>query len=484
VSDRVRTRFAPSPTGDLHVGNARTALFAWLLARGSGGTFVLRLDDTDVERNEAGAEARILADLRWLGLDWDEGPDVGGPRGPYRQSERGPRHREAVADLLRSGAGYRCFCTPASLAAKRDLARRAHRPPRYDGACAALGSDEAARRAAAGEPCAVRLRRPAGPVRFTDLVRGEVTEDPADLDDFVVARSDGGAVYNLATVVDDHDMAFTHVVRSRDHLSNTVRQILLARALGWTPPAFAHLSLVAEAAGRKLSKRRGGAAIAELREAGHLPEAVANFLALLGWHPGGETPEEVFPLAELVRRFGLERCATADGTADAAKLRWFGGKHLARLAGEDLVRRTLEWIGTRDPAVALRGGAEEWTAGAILAGRDGAHTLAELWEPVAALLGEPAPLRDYGGSAEGRAQARNGLERAAELLDGVASWTAEALRDALPRETLHAVRLAVTGRRSGPPLHLLLGALGRDAALERLRAAAELLLEDDWSGAT
>ncbi|MBI5502112.1 MAG: glutamate--tRNA ligase [Deltaproteobacteria bacterium] len=484
MSERVRTRFAPSPTGDLHLGNARTALFAWLLARGSGGTFVLRIDDTDVERNVAGAEARILADLRWLGLTWDEGPDIGGPRGPYRQSERSSRHRETIAELLRGGAAYRCFCTPERLAAVRDAARRARRPPRYDGACAALVPAESARRAAAGEPFAVRLRRPPGPVRFVDLVRGEVVEDPADLDDFVLARADGAPLYHLATVVDDHDMGITHVVRSRDHLSNTARQLLIARAFGWPAPEYAHLSLLAEPDGRKLSKRRGGATVAALREAGHLPEAVVNDLALLGWHPGGDAPEEVFALGELAARFSLARCSTADGAADPARLRWLGGKHLAGLSDADLVRRTLEWIAAGDPAAAVRAGAEEWVPRAIVASREGAHVLAEVWEPVAALFGEPARPEDYGAPAAERAAAVRALEQAIELLESRPSWNGEAVHDALPREILRTVRLAVTGRRSGPPLHALLGALGRDSTVERLRAAIELLSGEDWRGWT
>jgi len=484
MNERIRTRFAPSPTGDLHLGNARTALFAWLLARGSGGSFVLRIDDTDVERNVPGAEARILADLRWLGLSWDEGPDTGGPHGPYRQSERASRHRETIADLLRAGAAYRCFCTPERLAAARDAARRARRPPRYDGACTALAPAESARRAAAGEPFAVRLRRPAGPVRFADLVRGEVSEDPADLDDFVLARADGAPLYHLATVVDDHDMGISHVVRSRDHLSNTARHILLARALGWSPPAYAHLALVAESDGRKLSKRRGATAIAELREAGHLPEAVVNDLALLGWHPPGDPPEEVLALGDLAARFSLDRCSTADGSADPGKLRWLGGKHLARLSDPELVRRTLAWIEARDPAAAVGAGAEDWVPRAIAASREGAHSLAEVWEPVAALLGKSAAAEDYGATPAERADAVRALEQAIELLEARPSWNGEAVHAALPREILRAVRLAVTGRRSGPPLHALLGALGKDSTVERLRAAIELLSGEDWQGWT
>ena len=332
----MRLRFAPSPTGHLHVGNARTALFNWLLARGRGGTFVLRIEDTDTERSTRESEQSIVEDLKWLGLDWDEGPDVGGAMGPYRQTERMERYDEVVRSWLASGTAYRCFCTPEMLESERKAALAAGLAPKYGGRCRELAPAESARRIAEGEHAAVRFRVPAGRnVTFSDIVRGEVTFSSEVIGDPVIVRSDGRPAYNFAVVVDDVQMAITHVIRGEDHISNTPRQVLMYEALGARPPAFAHLSLVLGPDHAPLSKRHGATSVAEFRERGYLPEALVNYLALLGWSPGEN--EEILPAAEMARRFALEDVGHSAAVFDTAKLAWMNRHYMkdappARLA--------------------------------------------------------------------------------------------------------------------------------------------------------
>ena len=329
----MRVRFAPSPTGQLHVGNARTALFNWLLAHGKDGTFILRIEDTDAERSTRQSEASILEDLRWLGLDWDEGPDVGGSSGPYRQSERLHLYSSYSSELLAAGHAYYCFCSPQKLDADRQSDLGAGKPPRYHGTCRDLPLAEAQARIDAGERPVVRFRVPEDvEVKFTDLVRGEVTFSTEVIGDFVILRSDGRPQYNFAVVVDDALMEVTHVIRGEDHISNTPRQILLYGALGFASPEFAHLSLVMGPDHTPLSKRHGATSVAEFRARGYLPEALVNYLALLGWSPGNN--EELLPADELARRFRLENVAHSAGVFDEDKLAW-ANRHYLKLCAPD-----------------------------------------------------------------------------------------------------------------------------------------------------
>jgi nondiscriminating glutamyl-tRNA synthetase len=332
----MRVRFAPSPTGHLHVGNARTALFNWLLARNAGGTFVLRIEDTDVERSTQAAEAAIYEDLRWLGLQWDEGPDLGGPHRPYRQSERLAIYRQHADQLLASAKAYYCFCSPEQLEATRQADLAAGRPPKYAGTCRNLDPDVARERLARGEPAALRFKVPPNrEVAFDDVVRGRVTFHTDVIGDPVLVRSDGHPAYNFAVVVDDATMGVTHVVRGEDHVSNTPRQLLIYEALGFDPPVFAHLSLVLGPDHAPLSKRHGATSVAEFRERGYLPEALFNYLALIGWSPGDD--EELLPAEELARRFRLHDVGHSAGVFDENKLAWVNRHYLksadpARLA--------------------------------------------------------------------------------------------------------------------------------------------------------
>lgn len=326
----MRLRFAPSPTGQLHVGNARTALFNWLLARRHGGAFVLRIEDTDFERSTRESELGIIEDLRWLGLDWSEGVDVGGSKGPYRQSERLEIYRAHAQQLVDRDHAYYCFCSAATLEADRQAALAAGRPPKYAGTCRAIARDEARRRVEGGEPAVIRLRVPEHrSVSFRDVVRGEVAFDTEVIGDPVLVRSEGMPAYNFAVVVDDVLMEITHVIRGEDHISNTPRQLLLYEAFGWTPPRFAHVSLVMGPDHSPLSKRHGATSVKEFRERGYLPEALANYLALLGWSPG--EGDELLPIDELARRFDLERVGRSASVFDTEKLAWVN-RHYLRLA--------------------------------------------------------------------------------------------------------------------------------------------------------
>src|SRR6187397_1440048 len=346
----MRLRFAPSPTGQLHVGNARTALFNWLLAAGQGGTFILRIEDTDLERSSRESEQAILEDLRWMGLDWTEGIEAGGDHGPYRQTERLHMYRAYAVELLSSGAAYHCFCSAEQLEADRQAALAAGRPPKYAGRCRSQSRDEARRRIDGGEKAVIRFRVPEGhrDIVFNDLVRGEVRFSTEVIGDPVLVRSDGIPAYNYAVVIDDALMEITHVIRGEDHISNTPRQILLYEAFGWKPPAFAHVSLVMGPDHSPLSKRHGATSVAEFRARGYLPEALTNYLALLGWSPG--EGEELVPIERLAPRFRLQDVGHSAGVFDIDKLAWVNRHYLkaadpmrlARLAVPYL--RAAEWV--------------------------------------------------------------------------------------------------------------------------------------------
>src|ERR1700736_369826 len=327
ANSQVRVRFAPSPTGHLHIGNARTALFNWLFARQKGGTMVLRIEDTDVERSEARFEDQLIADLQWLGLDWDEGPDLGGPHAPSRQSQRLALYREHAERLVDQGKAYLCFCAEEDLQKERERAQAEHRQPIYSGKCRAVDPAQARRRRAAGESCAIRLRIPEHPIRFHDIVHGAVEFSNEVVSDPIILRSNGMPVYNYVVVIDDALMKITHVIRGDDHLSNTPKQVALYEALGWPVPEFAHLSTILGSDRERLSKRHGATSIANFRDMGVLPEALVNYLALLGWAPSGGT-REIFALQELVKEFSLERITPSAAVFDMEKLYWLNRQYV------------------------------------------------------------------------------------------------------------------------------------------------------------
>lgn len=333
----VRVRFAPSPTGQLHVGNARTALFNWLFTRQMGGKLVLRIEDTDVERSEARYEDQIFEDLKWLGLDWDEGPDIGGPYTPYRQSERLEIYRRHAERLLDQGKAYLCFCTEEELQRERDRALAEHRSPIYSGKCRKLDPAEAKRRRTAGEACAIRLAIPERPIRFHDIVHGWVEFQHEVVSDPIILRSSGMPVYNYVVVIDDIEMKITLVIRGDDHLSNTPKQVALYEALGAPLPEFAHLSTILGADRERLSKRHGATSISNFRDMGILPEALMNYLALLGWAPPGGD-REIFSSEELVKEFDLSRVTPSPAVFDFEKLYWLNRHYIkTTLSGKEIV---------------------------------------------------------------------------------------------------------------------------------------------------
>ena len=322
-----RVRFAPSPTGFLHVGNARTALYNWLFARHTGGAFLLRIEDTDLDRSEARHETQLMEDLQWLGLDWDEGPGVEGPHAPYRQSERLGIYGEHTERLLAAGKAYRCFCTAEQLEEERRETTAAHRPQVYSGRCRQISEAESAARAANGEPFAVRLRIPNHPLRFHDLVRGAVEFPNETVSDPILVRSNGMPVYNYVVTLDDALMEITHVIRGDDHISNTPKQVAIYEAFGWKPPEFAHLSTILGSDRERLSKRHGATSVASFRAMGILPEALVNYLALLGWGAEGGT-REIFSREELAKEFRLERVTASPAVFDWEKLHWLNRHYM------------------------------------------------------------------------------------------------------------------------------------------------------------
>jgi glutamyl-tRNA synthetase len=335
----VRVRFAPSPTGHLHVGGARTAIFNWLFARHNGGTFIIRVEDTDQARSTRESEAMVLEDLRWLDLGWEEGPsnapDRGGPHAPYRQSERVDVYSAAAQQLLAMNAAYRCFCTEEELEAKRKKAEEEGRPPHYDLTCYRLTPQQVSAKLAMWTPFALRFHVPEdGDVTIHDLIRGEVTWKRESLGDFILVRSDGLPTYNFSVVVDDHDMEITHVIRAEEHLTNTHRQVLIYRALGWGIPQFAHVSLILGPDRSKLSKRHGATSVSAYAEEGFLPEAMTNFLTLLGW----SSPEgaEIFTREYAVEKFSLDRVNPAPAVFDRTKLEWMNGQYIHAMSASAL----------------------------------------------------------------------------------------------------------------------------------------------------
>jgi nondiscriminating glutamyl-tRNA synthetase len=351
---KVRVRFAPSPTGYVHVGNARTALFNWLFARHHGGVYVLRIEDTDAERSKPEYERQLIEDLRWFGLDWDEGPDTGGPFGPYRQSERGAIYAQYAEKLIGQGDAYYCFCSAEQLEAERQEALKASHQPRYSGRCRKLTAEEVSRRKAAGEPAAVRLKIVESSFFWDDRVHGPTTISSEVIGDPILVRSEGLPAYNYAVVIDDHLMEITHVIRGDDHISNTPRQLAVYRALGWEPPEFAHLSTILGADRTRLSKRHGATSMESFREMGILPEALRNYLLLLGWSASDGKTEKL-NTEQMIAQFSLERITKSPAVFDPQKLNWLNGEYLVELPNKAKVehfKKVLTGVLTREEYLA------------------------------------------------------------------------------------------------------------------------------------
>ena len=481
---KVRARFAPSPTGLLHVGNVRTALFNWLFVRQRGGTFILRVEDTDVERSEAKYEAQLLDDLRWLGLDWDEGPDVGGDYGPYRQSDRMDIYHRYADGLVAEGKAYLCFCTNEELEEERQRAMAENRQPIYSGKCRQLDPAEAQRRKSAGEPAAVRLKIPEHPIRFHDIVRGDVEFPNEVISDPIIVRSSGMPVYNYVVVIDDAEMKITHVIRGDDHLSNTPKQVALYEALGFTVPEFAHLSTILGSDRERLSKRHGATSISNFREMGILPEALMNYLALLGWAPSGGQ-RETFTPDELKKEFRLERVTPSPAVFDMEKLYWLNRHYIKRSNIDRLVELTIPYF--RNAGLLAY---DEPIDSAIMAWL---KRLVELLAPYVDRLDQlperAASIFHYDAAAAIKAEDNRDLldsEIGQKVIDTFAQQIQQAAQNngaltpehfkqimntvktetgAKGRELFHPVRIVLTGSHSGPDFDKLIPILEQGSAL-------------------
>ena len=492
----VRVRFAPSPTGYPHVGNIRTALFNWLFARHSGGSFIVRIEDTDVNRKVEGATEAILDGLRWLGIDWDEGPEVGGSYGPYFQSQRLEHYQRIVRQLVDRGHAYPCYCSEERLAQMRtEMAQRKDSMRSYDRRCRNLSLEERAKFEAQGITPVIRFKIPLeGHTKFNDMIKDEVVFDNSTLDDFVLLKSDGYPTYHLANVVDDHLMKITHVLRADEWLSSTPRHILLYNALGYQPPLFAHLPMILGTDRSKLSKRHGATAITEYRDQGYLPQAMMNFLALLGWSLDDHT--ELFSKEELIRQFSIERISKTSAIFNLDKLKWMNGVYVRKLSPEELTDRLLPFLDRDLPQSVKRPLSREYVQQIVPLIRERLTTLGKV-ESAMGAMAEAAPLYDFFfvdepvydtlllvGKKLTKEDAVRGLEAALERLQALI-FDAPSLEDALrPLATelglktgdfFGLLRVAVTGRIAAPPLFQTMASLGKERCLKRIDEALKKL---------
>jgi len=491
ASRPVRVRIAASPTGKCHVGTARTALYNLLFARQRGGTFILRIDDTDVQRSTLESEQGVLEGLRWLGLEWDEGPDKGGPSGPYRQSERLPLYQRYAEELIDKGRAYYCFCSPEELEKERKAAMAEGGTPRYGGRCRGLARADAETRRKAGEKAVVRLRIVPGVMTFTDLVKGRIELDASLMGDPVILKSDGVPTYSYATVVDEHEMRISHVLRGADHTTNTFVQLQMYQALGFEPPEFGHFALLLNPDRSKISKRTGAVFIGEFRDEGYLPEAIVNHLALCGWNPG--TDQEVFSFDGLLGAFAVQQCSSSNAIFDRSKLLWLNGHYIRQLGVEELTRRVLPFLvgaGLIQSEPASGPGFDRLKAIVALE-QERLKTLYETPELVTFFFQDPDPAACLELLKTDRFARKHELDELKRALTDCAAtlreldetdWTASSLKEALDRQTaglgwkppelLMPVRLAVSGRQATPPLFETLECVGKSATLRRLLAVA------------
>ena len=487
MSSPPRVRIAPSPTGAIHLGLARTALFNWAYARGRGGQFILRLEDTDRARSTHESEVAILEGLRWLGLDWDEGPDVGGDHGPYRQSERKQRHLELVGSLMETGHAYPCFCTSEHLSDVRERQQAAKQTPRYDGCCREISSAQAQPRVASGEAFAVRFKVPPGQTAFQDLVRREVVFENGEIDDWVMVRQNGDPTYNFVVVCDDADMEITHVLRGEEHLVNTPKQVLLYQALGVQAPVFAHLPLLLGKGRKKLSKRDGGVSLSDYRAQGYPREAILNFLCMQGWALDGET--DVFDLATFVEHFDLEDVSRGGAIFDFDKFLWLAGEYLHKETDEVLAEHCLPFLVDAElfSEADLRA-RWDWYLGVIVMEKERIRIYSELPARMAYLSAqdeqvEYLPKAERGARKhESRAQTltdygtwlpEHFAGSPAVLAEATKSWLAE--REQKIPTLFQPLRCALTGLPGGPDLFEVMYALGQESTLNRIQRAVERL---------
>lgn len=481
--EKVRVRFAPSPTGPLHIGGARSALFNYLFARANGGEFILRSEDTDLERSSKESEQNIMESLRWLGIDWDEGPDKGGPYGPYRQTERLSIYRELTNRLLAEGKAYYCYCTEEELEDQRRDFMEKGELPRYNGRCFSLSTQDREQFEKEGRVPVVRFHVPRDrEIVVHDLVRGDVTFESNGIGDFVLVKSDGLPTYNYAVVIDDALMKISHVIRAEEHLSNTPRQILLYEAFGFKLPHFAHISLILGKDRSKMSKRHGATSVVQYKELGYLPEAVVNFLALLGWSPGGE--EEVLNLAQIIENFSLDRVAKNPAVFDIDKLRWLNGVYIRQSPVDKIAEMALPYLikagyVQENPSEKDK----EWVKLVVAALQEHFETVSEITGHMDILVGEDVTLENDEAAAILREDTF--LQVVASFREKIASedeLTPEKVKELLKsivkelklggKKVYMPLRIALTGKMHGPELHYIIPILGKELALKRILRTA------------
>jgi len=486
MSDFPRVRFAPSPTGYLHVGGARTALFNWLFARSEGGKFILRIEDTDFARSTEESLSAILKSMLWLGLDWDEGPGKEEVSGPYFQSKRTELYLGFVSKLIRSGHAYKCFCSAEELKERKAALLARKQASHYDGRCSELSEEEIASRESRGEPYAFRFRVRAGSTAWNDAVKDAIEFANTELDDFVILRSDGTPTYNFAATVDDISMRITHVIRGDEHISNTPRQVLLYEALGETQPVFAHIPMILGPDGAKLSKRHGAVALSHYERQGFLPEAMVNFLALLGWSYDGK--QEIFSKKELVERFSLKKVSSNPSVFDHEKLLWLNGQYMKRLSVSErteLVTRYLQEAERMDGIDEKR----DWLTGITRVLGERLRVASQITEQAGFFFVEKI---QYDEKAKelllSEQRTRDILVRVADTLEGLRDYSAGPIEQAVrglavgmglkPGELIHPARAALTGRTTSPGIFEIMELLGEKRSVSRLRDAAAFVNSD------
>lgn len=481
----VRVRFAPSPTGYLHIGGARTALFNWLFARKMGGKLILRIEDTDVARLKEDSVSQILTSLKWLGINWDEGPEVGGDYGPYYQSERFDIYRKYCQQLVDEGKAYYCFCTPEELEAQREKQRQAKQPFRYARTCRDLTPEEVKARIDAGASYSVRLKIPAeGSIVVHDIIHGDVTFNMDQYDDFVIMKSNGIPTYNFAVVIDDHLMGMTHVMRAEEHLSNTPKQLLVYQAFGWEPPKFGHMSMILAPDRSKLSKRHGATSVEEFRSQGYVAEAIVNYLTLLGWGPGDE--REIFSLQETVELFELEQMSKKAAVYDTKKLTWMNGQYLSELPLEKILPEVKPFFvkdGYVDEAWFAEN--EAYFAKLVDTVRVRVKTLQEIADASDYFFKDVESYDEKGVAKHFKPEAVALLEEciaAVEADDVYSLETTEAAYNKIVADNnlalgkvIHPTRLALTGRTVSPGMFDVMVLLGKEKTLARLYKAVEFI---------
>lgn len=487
--EEVRVRFAPSPTGELHIGGVRTALFNWLFARNRKGKMILRIDDTDKQRSSPVFLNSIINSMQWLGLNWDEGPEIEVKEGQssYFQSERLPIYREEAQRLLEEGKAYHCFCSAEELHAEKERQRQMKKPPRYSGRCRGLTSAEVERKKA-GNSFVIRLLMPQeGTTVVRDIIRGEVTFDHTNFDDFIIIRSDGLPTYNFASVVDDYKMSITHVIRAEEHLSNTPRQQILAQKLGYNIPQYAHVPMILAPDHSKLSKRHGATSVQEYREMGILPEALINYLVLLGWSPGDD--QEIMTGEEMIKLFSLERVSRNPAIYDLDKLIWLNGHYLRTMELHIITERTLPFFQKKSEIWAACQKSRYKIEEVIDLVRDRVKTLAEIADASAYFYREDFPYDEKGVEKHFSSKdTANVLRKAAEVLETVEPFTEDVIKKELqnlskslkisPAKINLPARLAVTGRTMGPDLFAIFSLLGKEEVLTRLKRAERLFFSE------